>query len=162
MTQPISAQNTILLQQFLPYRLANLAQNISVDFAQVYQTQFELTIPQWRILVNLAQYPLSEAKTAKELTVLASMDKSTVSRAVNIMLDKGLLAKQLDPTDKRASRLSVTDKGNQLYHRIAPQALKWQADLLAVLSVGEHQALLGILDKLDGKLGLSTLISTKK
>lgn len=158
MTRVTSSLNMISLQQFLPYRLANLAQNISMNFVEVYQTQFALSIPEWRILVNLAQYSLSEAeavceaKTAKELTLLASMDKSTVSRAVNIMLDKGLLIKQLDPTDKRASRLSLTEQGRQLYHRIAPQALKWEADLLAVLSVDEHQTLMDILDKLDGKL----------
>ena len=152
-------QSRLSLQQFLPYRLVNLAQSVSINFAEVYQTEFELTIPEWRILVNLAEHVVPEESgtsvmgiSAKELTVLASMDKSTVSRAVKLMLDKGYLAKHLDELDKRASLLTLTETGKQLYHTIAPKALEWEAKLLEVLSEEEYQMLMQILDKLDSKL----------
>ncbi|MEC4724069.1 MarR family transcriptional regulator [Shewanella sp. D64] len=157
-------QPRLSLQQFLPYRLVNVAQSISINFAEVYQTEFELTIPEWRILVNLAEHTNSEhvasdksntgstGISAKELTQLASMDKSTVSRAVKLMLDKGYLTKHIDELDKRASLLTLTQTGKQLYHTIAPKALEWEAKLLEVLTTEEYQILMQILDKLDSKL----------
>ena len=154
-----NTKSRLSLQQFLPYRLVNLAQSVSINFAEVYQAEFELTIPEWRILVNLAEHVVPEESatsvmgiSAKELTVLASMDKSTVSRAVKLMLDKGYLAKHLDELDKRASLLTLTETGKQLYHTIAPKALEWEAKLLEVLSEEEYQMLMQILDKLDSKL----------
>ena len=154
-----NTKSRLSLQQFLPYRLVNLAQSVSINFAEVYQTEFELTIPEWRILVNLAEHVVPKESatsvmgiSAKELTVLASMDKSTVSRAVKLMLDKGYLAKHLDELDKRASLLTLTETGKQLYHTIAPKALEWEAKLLEVLSEEEYQMLMQILDKLDSKL----------
>ncbi len=150
--------SSLSLNQFLPYRLVNLAQNVSEKFAEVYQTEFNLTVPEWRILVHLAQLPNTDKEpsnygvSAKELTVLASMDKSTVSRALKLMLDKGYLAKLVDEKDKRASLLKLTQEGTQLYYAIAPKALKWEAELLNVLSVSEYRDLIRIIDKLDNRL----------
>ena len=90
--------------------------------------------------------------SAKDLTLMASMDKSTVSRAVKLMLAKGYLVKHTDDKDKRASLLTLTEEGKQLYHVIAPEALKWEASLLDVLSDSEYRDLMRIIDKLDNRL----------
>ena len=207
---PESRESSLMLKNFLPYRLMNLAQNVSEKFAEVYQSEFNLTTPEWRILVHLAEHDdrnngngkrdlvdnsaknndtaerveaadkserverTEKSETtkravvneiveknksteptgisAKELTILASMDKSTVSRAVKLMLDKGYLIKQLDENDKRASVLALTQQGKKLYQTIAPKALAWEADLLDVLSASEYRDLMRIIDKLDNRL----------
>ncbi|SQH76721.1 putative DNA binding protein [Shewanella benthica] len=197
---PESRESSLMLKHFLPYRLVNLAQSVSERFAEVYRSEFNLTTPEWRILVHLAEHDesgngkrdlvINSAKnndtaerveaedqservertekseatneknksidptgiSAKELTVLASMDKSTVSRAVKVMLDKGYLVKQLDENDKRASVLALTQQGKHLYQTIAPKALAWEADLLDVLSASEYRDLMRIIDKLDNRL----------
>ena len=41
------------LDTFLAYQLINVASLVSNDLAKVYQSKFDLTIPQWRILANL-------------------------------------------------------------------------------------------------------------
>ncbi|WP_394392900.1 MarR family winged helix-turn-helix transcriptional regulator [Shewanella woodyi] len=163
MSQAKLGQTSISLNQFLPYRLVNLAQKVSVNFAEVYQSEFNLTTPEWRILVHLAELTLCDKSdgavrqqstgiSAKELTQLASMDKSTVSRAVKLMLDKGYITKQVHIADKRAFTLTLTTAGFTLYQTIAPKALEWEKSLLKALDKQEYQALMQILDKLDSKL----------
>lgn len=137
------------LATFLPYRLANLASKMSEEFAPVYQQQSGLSIPQWRILFNLAQFGQSNAKALCEQ---ASMDKSTVSRAIKALIDKDYVMSLVNSDDKRASLLKLTDQGMSLYQKLAPAALAWEKSLLEVLSNDEYQTLLNCLDKLDSKL----------
>ncbi|WP_394190195.1 MarR family winged helix-turn-helix transcriptional regulator [Pseudoalteromonas atlantica] len=137
------------LATFLPYRLANLASKMSEEFADVYQQQSDLTIPQWRILFNLAQFGQSHAKALCEQ---AAMDKSTVSRAIKALIDKRYIVSLVNPQDKRASLLALSDEGLSLYKQLAPAALAWEQDLLASLTQDEYTVLLSCLDKLQTKL----------
>ncbi|ASM56051.1 hypothetical protein PNIG_b0467 [Pseudoalteromonas nigrifaciens] len=137
------------LETFLPYRLANLASKMSEEFAPVYQQQSDLTIPQWRILFNLAQFGQSHAKA---LCVQAAMDKSTVSRAIKALNDKHYVVSLVNPDDKRASLLALSGQGWRLYQQLAPAALAWEKNLLGILTQAEYQTLLSCLDKLTSKL----------
>ena len=137
------------LETFLPYRLANLASKMSEQFAPVYQQQTDLTIPQWRILFNLAQFGQSNARALCEQ---AAMDKSTVSRAIKALIDKDYVMSVINPGDKRASLLKLSEQGMSLYQQLAPAALAWEKSLLEVLSNAEYQTLLNCLDKLTSKL----------
>ncbi len=138
------------LDTFLPYRLAKLASKMSEQFAPVYQQQSDLTIPQWRILFNLAQFGQSNARALCEQ---AAMDKSTVSRAIKALIEKHYVVSLVDPDDKRASLLKLSEQGVSLYQKLAPAALAWEQNLLEVLSQTEYQALLSCLDKLNAQLG---------
>ncbi|MBB1328367.1 MULTISPECIES: MarR family winged helix-turn-helix transcriptional regulator [unclassified Pseudoalteromonas] len=137
------------LATFLPYQLTNVATRVSNDFAEVYQTKYGLNIPQWRILANLAQYGQSNAK---DLCTQANMDKSTVSRAVKVLIDKGLVKSELNAQDKRAALLVLSKVGQSLYEQIAPDALNWEKQLLSTLTNEEYEVLVGIFEKLNNKL----------
>lgn len=137
------------LETFLPYRLANLASKMSEEFAPVYQQQSDLTIPQWRILFNLAQFGQSNAKALCEQ---AAMDKSTVSRAIKALIEKHYVVSLVDQDDKRASLLELSEQGRLLYQKLAPAALAWEQQLLTVIDKSEYQILLKCLDKLTEKL----------
>ena len=137
------------LTTFLPYQLTHLATLVSNDFSSIYKKEFDLTIPQWRIMANLAQ---SGQSTAKQLCTQADMDKSTVSRAVKALIDEGLIYSELNKHDKRAAFLMLSDKGMALYEKITPQALQWEQALLSCLSDDEQRQLIAIFDKLKNKL----------
>lgn len=137
------------LATFLPYQLTNIATRVSNDFAEVYQTKYGLNIPQWRILANLAQYGQSNAK---DLCTQANMDKSTVSRAVKVLIDKGLVKSELNAQDKRAALLVLSKAGQNLYEQIAPDALNWEKQLLSTLTNEEYEVLVSIFEKLNNKL----------
>jgi DNA-binding MarR family transcriptional regulator len=58
---------------------------------------------------------------ARELAIHSSLDPSTVSRAVAGLVADGLVAREPDPHDGRASVLVVTDKG----HAALAEAMEW-------------------------------------
>ncbi len=146
---PEKSGKSLLLNQFFPYLMANLAKRISDSCATIYNDEFDLSIPEWRILARLAE---NERQNSLELARVTFMDKSKVSRAVKQLDDKGLLRKKKDKEDNRVTYLSLSGQGKKLYHRIAPQALAWESRLLGVLDVTEYRDLIRIIQKLDGKL----------
>ena len=137
------------LQQFLPYSLTNIAMQMSEQFSELYQQQFNLTVPQWRVIANLAQY--GEC-SAKELCDMAQMDKSTVSRAVKSLLSRELIVAKANPTDKRASLLSLSAEGIALHEQIVPLANEWQARLVSGLDSQALQQFMHTLSTLSEQL----------
>lgn len=141
--------DSVQLNQFLPYRMVHLASNISVALSKIYKQEFDISIPEWRVLAQLAQQQKLYSKDIGEIT---SMDKSKVSRAVKALENKHYLIKQTDKKDNRAAYLSLTVQGNTLYQKIAPKALQWERQLIKVLEVSEHKDLMKLLDKLDKQI----------
>jgi DNA-binding MarR family transcriptional regulator len=138
--------DSVQLKQFLPYRMVHLAANISLALSKIYKQEFDITIPEWRVLAQLAQQNRLYAKDIGDLT---SMDKSKVSRAVKALESKHCLIRQTDKKDNRAAYLSLTAQGNSLYQKIAPKALQWERELIGILEADEHRELMKMLDKLD-------------
>ncbi len=137
---------SLMLNHFIPYRMVNLAKKISDSCSEIYMQEFNLSVPEWRILARLAEHSQLNSKDIGEVTF---MDKSKVSRAVKQLDDKGYLIREKDCNDNRVSYLSLTDMGRQLYQEIAPRALDWESRLITALDVSEYRDLLRILEKLD-------------
>ncbi|MBE9540045.1 MAG: MarR family transcriptional regulator [Proteobacteria bacterium] len=144
-------ENSLLLNQFIPYLMANLAKRISGTCAVIYEENFDLTTPEWRILARLAE---SGRENSRELARLTFMDKSKVSRAVKLLNSKGYLSKRKDAADNRVTWLSLSKKGRKIYNNIAPEALAWEGELLDALSAVEYRNLLRIIHKLDCRLDM--------
>ena len=139
-------KNSVQLSQFVPYRMVHLASNISLALSKIYKQEFDISIPEWRVLAQLAE---QEKLYAKDIGQITSMDKSKVSRAVKSLESKCYLIRQADKKDNRAAYLSLTVHGKTLYQKIAPKALQWERQLIRVLDAHEHKELMRILDKLD-------------
>ena len=138
--------DSVQLNQFVPYRMVHLASNISLALSKIYKQKFDITIPEWRVLAQLAEQQKLYSKDIGEIT---SMDKSKVSRAVKALESKDYLIRQTDKQDNRAAYLSLSIKGHSLYQNIAPKALQWEKQLIGVLEASEHGNLMKVLDKLD-------------
>lgn len=143
---PKLAQKSLRLQQFIPYRMVRLASNISDAMSEIYTGEFGVSLPEWRVIAQLAE---QEQLLAKDIGTLTSMDKSRVSRAVKTLLDKQFIHKTPNETDARASYLSLSSQGRALYHRIVPKVLAWEAGLIGTLEHSEYRELMRILEKLD-------------
>lgn len=137
------------LEQFLPYQLNQMANLISDDFARVYQQKYNLTIPQWRVLANLAQYGKSNAK---DLCTQANMDKSTVSRVIKSLLQRGYVEAQLNQQDKRVTQVMLNEHGNAIYKLIARDVQNWEGQLAEKFSKQQQVQLLNLLKELKGAL----------
>nr|WP_163502941.1 MarR family winged helix-turn-helix transcriptional regulator [Halomonas socia] len=146
---PSSPPPELQLEQFLPYRLAHLAERISQSLAQIYAREFELSIAEWRILAWLHQ---RRSLTASQICDFTDMDKARVSRAVKSLGERELLARQRTRRDQRSMRLSLTEAGRVLMAEAIPLALEWEGGLVDGLSGAEYRDLFRLLNKLDARL----------
>lgn len=141
----MSNRTDLELEQFLPYRLSVLSNNISQAIARDYEERFRLTVTEWRVIAVLAQF---EGISANEVAKRTAMDKVAVSRAVARLTETGRIKRSLADRDKRYSILKLTASGKKIYREIAPLALAHERSLLTYLSNEERHWLNRILDKL--------------
>jgi DNA-binding MarR family transcriptional regulator len=142
-TQPLS------LNHYLPYQLANLAKRVSDACNAEYGAPYDISVAEWRLLARLGEHQELPSRGLGDTTF---MDKSRVSRAIKLLEDKGYLMRRPDPADNRASYLSLTASGRDLYSQIVPRALDWEATLLSTLEPNQHSDLLRVIVKLEAKL----------
>ncbi len=132
------------LNQFFPYRLARLAEAVSLATAQVYSERFDLSRDEWRVIAALAGQ--GQVKTAQVLES-STLDKMRVSRALARLERSGLLARSPDPEDGRGQLIRLLPPGLALYKKIVPMVQAREAFLLGELSAQERAALDGAIDK---------------
>ncbi|MEL7231909.1 MAG: MarR family winged helix-turn-helix transcriptional regulator [Pseudomonadota bacterium] len=134
------------LDDFLPYRLSILSNAISTKIADIYETEFSLTIWQWRIIAVLGEHA---GLTATDVAQRTLMDKPTVSRAVTILLERGLVERITDKEDRRRMPLALTDAGQRIYKAVIPRALECEDDMLNALDPREIAVLHALLMRLS-------------
>jgi len=134
----LSKPDVIKLEEFLPYRLSILSNQVSNAIADGYRGRFGLSIPDWRVMAVLARFPGSSAQDLVEWT---QMDKVAVSRGVSRMLERGLLLREISEEDRRRSELRLSEEGEEIYRQIIPMARAYESKLLEAIS-SEHRQLL--------------------
>jgi DNA-binding MarR family transcriptional regulator len=140
------APPTLVLDEFLPYRLSVASNAVSDRIAQSYRRRFGLKIAEWRLIAILAEQGESTPQALGERT---RMDKITVSRAGAALLKRGLLASTRNPQDGRSQLLSLTKEGIGLYQDIAPAALAFERELLRGFTPEEEAGLHALLRRLE-------------
>lgn len=133
------------LEDFLPHKLAVVANRVSQSIGRLFETRFNIQIPEWRILMALYAYG---DLVFNEVVERTSMDKARVSRAQRRLVDLGMIETFGDPEDGRKVILSLTLTGADMCEAILPEAAKREAWFLAALDAEEHRQLDIILDKL--------------
>jgi DNA-binding MarR family transcriptional regulator len=144
-TDPAAPGNDLRLQDYLPYRLAVTSNLVSRLVARAYQSEFGVTIWEWRVIAILGE---GEPMTAQAISDSAAMDKVSVSRAVSALEARGLVERQDNAADRRSRLLRLSPQGEAVYAEITPVALAQEAALLAELEPAEAQLLAGLLDRL--------------
>ncbi|HYA71933.1 MAG TPA: helix-turn-helix domain-containing protein, partial [Roseiarcus sp.] len=92
------------LTRFFPYRLAVLAERVSLAVSQVYADRFDLTRAEWRVLAALGA---NREMAAKDVGPYSTLDKMQVSRAVARLERAGRLRREEDAHDRRAKILRL-------------------------------------------------------
>jgi len=108
--------NYFRLDEFWPYQVVVLADQISRHTSSVVKSKAGLNTSQWRVLAAVADKP---GRTAAEVTAVTPMDKTIVSRAVASLIQEGLIKKTHTEGDKRRMSLTVTSRGLNIYEDVA-------------------------------------------
>jgi DNA-binding MarR family transcriptional regulator len=135
----------LTLERYLPYRLSILSNSISSMIAETYSDKFALSITEWRIMAVLGEYP---DVSADEVSLKTQIEKSILSRAINKLLNRHLVAREFNPSDKRRSMLNLTETGLSVYEEIVPVAYAMEQELLACFNKEEQQQFGGLVDRL--------------
>jgi DNA-binding MarR family transcriptional regulator len=137
------------LTDFLPYRLAVAASRMSRAYERRYSVVSGLSVPEWRVLAHLSQ---SGEVSVREIESRVDMEKSKVSRAASRLEAQGLLAKLVNPDDRRLVSLSLTSEGRALMTRLTPIALEFQAEVRAMLGEDGKAFEKGLVKLMKAKL----------
>ncbi len=138
-------EGLLVLEHFLPYRLSVLSNTVSGRIAKSYADQFQLTIPEWRVMAVLGRFP---GLTAAEVTERTAMDKVQVSRAVARLKKTHRIEQRAVEGDRRSRHLFLTDEGQTVYAQIVPMARDHEQRFTATLNAAERAQLDRLLDKL--------------
>ncbi len=133
------------LESFLPYRLSLLSNAVSGAIAAVYGDKFAISMPEWRIMMILAEYP---NVSADEVCRRTKIEKSVVSRAVARLLKRHFINREVDEDDRRRSILRLSETGLSVYDEVMPIARDYEARLLSGLTAEEMETFNAMIDKL--------------
>ncbi|MGI9203875.1 MAG: MarR family winged helix-turn-helix transcriptional regulator [Woeseiaceae bacterium] len=144
----------LILEDFLPYRLAILSHTVSSLIARVYDKRFGLTIPEWRVIAIVGRFPGLSAVEVAERTML---DKVAISRAVTKLIKANRIEREFADADRRRSILTLSEEGRKVHDEVAPLALEMEQDLLHGLSDSQIDTLNTVTERL---LARARLISS--
>lgn len=137
--------NDLILEDFLPYRLAILSHTVSSLIARVYDKRFGLTIPEWRVIAIVGRFSGLSAVEVAERTML---DKVAVSRAVTKLIKAGRIDREFADADRRRSILTLSEEGRKVHDEVAPLALAMEDDLLHGLDDEQIATLNTVIERL--------------
>jgi DNA-binding MarR family transcriptional regulator len=132
------------LDQFAPYLMNRIMGRYNAAM-QEEMAKLGLTTPQMR---SLAVLSVRDGILIRELAVFAVVQQSTLSRALDTLAQNGLVRRQPDPDDSRATRIFLTDSGRAAFQRLWPHMSDAYQAMFAGIDAAEKQAFVGTLQKM--------------
>ncbi len=136
------------LAQYLPYLINRTGAKLALAFGREL-TRFGVTLQEWRVLAALAAH---DGQRLSDLSVLTSIEVSTLSRLVQRMRRKGLVASAPANRDGRAVRLALTELGRRTTREIVPEARRYERLALSRIAPGDAARLKRLLVRVHGNL----------
>lgn len=109
-----------------------------------------LTGARWQVLaaLHLEQRALPVAQIARRM----GLQRQSVQRLTDILVEQSLLAYHPNPEHKRAKLVDFTDTGRQVYVQLESIQQAWNEALTCDLTLSELQQATALLQKLRKKL----------
>jgi len=106
--------------------------------------QFQMSVEQFQVLRRIRRGSTSVSALAEA----SQTGLPAVSKAVEALVRRGLVARSSDPRDRRKVPLALTDEGQRVLQVIFGEAEAWLARRFDKLDAGETEALMKGLDVL--------------
>jgi DNA-binding MarR family transcriptional regulator len=134
------------LENFLPYRLYQAAEQTSQAFYHYYRETYGLGRTEWRVLFNVGQYgPLS----AVEISKRSNLEKTKISRAVQRLYERGWLRRIYLESDRRRHQLELTKDGLKVSRELSKMAASFNQQIEDIIGRERAQQLICELQKLE-------------
>ena len=132
------------LDSYLPYLLNRAGARIAASFSAEVRP-LGASLQMWRVLAALRE---QDGRRMGDLSETTSIEVSTLTRLVDNMEKKGLVARRRNARDARAVMLHATPAGRRLTLRILPIAERYETMALAGFSAAETRFLKAALRRL--------------
>jgi DNA-binding MarR family transcriptional regulator len=104
-----------------------------------------LTTPKMRALAVLS---VIEGPLIRELSVYSVVEQSTLSRALDQLAAEGLIRREADSTDSRATRVFITETGRTTFESLWPRMAEAHSRMFRGIPDDERRAFVGTLQKM--------------
>jgi DNA-binding MarR family transcriptional regulator len=131
------------LSDFLPYRLAYISERVSRRLSVEYGRSHDLSVAEWRVLVNLQWLGTA---SVRDIQVVTNLEKSRVSRAIARLERAGLVGKETSPKDARLIAVALTPAGAKALGAILPVATEIEQRLLEGLSDDQTRTFFDVVE----------------
>lgn len=143
------AKVSVPIENWIGYRFSLIAARLGNFIAPMYASRHDLTMPAWRSLAVIARY---QPLTAKQLASLTSSDAFKVTRAIELLVRRKLIRRDVDKNDRRRASLRLTAAGRRVYRDIETFVVRIERELSAGLDARELATFRQCLDKLELQL----------
>ncbi|MEO8902089.1 MAG: MarR family transcriptional regulator [Polyangiaceae bacterium] len=132
------------LDAHLGYWLRRVSNHVSGAFARALQGE-QVSVAEWvalRLIYGEAR------RTSGDLATITGMSRGAMSKVIEKLEGKGLVARGTDPDDNRVQWLSLTRKGMHRVPKLAALADRNDTEFFGCLDEREQAELRRILEKL--------------
>lgn len=136
------------LQNFAPYLMNRLMGRYNASLRSEL-AELGLTTPKLRALAVLS---VIDGLQISRLAVYAVTEPSTMSRTLAALEAEGLVRRELDAADSRASRVAITEAGRAAFDRLWPPMARSYMRMFAGISEAERQTFVATLQKMLGNI----------
>ncbi len=134
---------TYMLRDSIGYRISLVATTIKTNFTKLLQPICGVAAEQYATLKIISE---DNEVTQTQIAELLGKDKTTVGRSIDSLLKKGLLIREDVQNDKRANRISLTPKAEQILKSAIPMARKFNEVVRRKLTADEIKIFFKVLD----------------
>ena len=132
------------LSNFAPYLMNRIMGRYNASLRDE-MAQLGLTTPKMRALAVLS---VIEGPLIRELAVYTVAEQSTLSRALDQLHAEGLIRRETDPGDSRATRVFLTASGRATFGTLWPHMAASYARMFRGIPAAERQAFVATLQKM--------------
>ena len=141
----LASEEAFTLENFLPYRILEVAQGISKRISKVLAEEWDMSLAEWQVLASLAR---DGAVSVREVEPRTLLDTVAVSRAAKRLTDRKLIKREVNRQDKRLVVLKTTKKGRDVASEIGHLVMELEADFLKGMNVQDRIRLSQLLKAL--------------
>lgn len=144
LAQGLPRLGEIGLANFAPYLMNRIMGRYNTSLRSEMAV-LGLTTPKMRALAVLS---VIEGPLIRDLSIYSVVEQSTLSRALDQLAAEGLIRREADTSDNRATRVFITEAGRTTFETLWPRMAEAHARMFRGIPEEERHAFLGTLHKM--------------
>ncbi len=133
------------LDDLFLYRLTRLMAVAGAPVIRLCEGRHGITRREWRLLAALAD---RGPQLSSELAEQVHLDRGRTSKAISVLVGKGLATREPRPHDRRLVEIALTPAGRAIHDALFPEVVRINQQLLADLGLEDLKRLDGLIEHL--------------